>query len=159
MKTIRWVLPVLIMIGLSAGSAAPLDAPRAVIQQILSGMTKAADDPNELAYKPCPTLCEPTFAELIRRSELLGTTDEDMPYGYDVFCQCQDYDHQTFRIVSDRMVDATHNEAKVVGSDKGEKPWTIVLAKIAGAWKVSDVIDESGSVRAGIVKALNRKKH
>lgn len=158
MKTVRRVLPVLYLIGLAAGSAAPLDAPKAVIQQILSGLTKAGDDPNEKAYEPCPSLCDPAFAELKRRSDLLGSTDEDMPYDYDVFCQCQDYDHQTFRIVSDRMVDAAHYEAKVVGSDKGEKPWTIVLAKIAGAWKVSDVIDESGSVRAGIQKALNRKK-
>jgi hypothetical protein len=147
--------------GLTGSSAAPLDAPRAVMNQILAGLTKAGGDTSENnAYDPCPNLCDPTFTAIKRRSDLLGTTpDEDIPYIYNVFCHCEDYDNQTFRLVSDRFIGVSRYEARIVGSDKGQKPWTIVLIPIGGAWKISDVIDDTGSVRAGMLNALRGKKH
>jgi hypothetical protein len=156
-----WFLFLLLGMGLTGSSAAPMDAPRAVMNQILAGLTKAGGDLSENnAYDPCPNLCDPTFTAIKQRSDMLGATpDEDIPSIYNVFCHCEGYDNQTFRLVSDRFVSASRYEARITGSDKGQKPWTIVLVPIGGVWKVSDVLDETGSVRAGMLNALRQKKH
>ena len=146
--------------GLASAAAAQIDAPRAVMSQIVSGLTAADSGSSDLAFDPCPALCDPAFTAIKRQSDMLGTTpDEDIPYIYNVFCQCEDHNNQTFRIVSDNLVSTSRYEARIVGSDKGQKPWTFVLVPISGIWKVSDVIDQTGSVRAGMANAIRNRKH
>jgi len=55
------------------------------------------------------------------------------------------------------MMGAARYEEIARGSDKHTKPWTFVLAPVGGNWKITDVIDESESVRAGMLKALKGK--
>jgi hypothetical protein len=40
----------------------------------------------------------------------------------------------------------------VVKNDNGDAHWTLVLTKTAAGWRVYDVLDESGDVRARLVK-------
>lgn len=135
---------------------AEIDAPRAIARAILEGYTKAGKTDTG-TFDACPQFCDPAFTKIIVRVDKLGDGDEVGPYDYDIFCNCQDYDHQTFFIVSDRLATSARYEAVVNGSDKAQKPWTYVLVPIAGVWKITDVMDEYGSTRAGMLKALRPK--
>ena len=55
------------------------------------------------------------------------------------------------------MIGDARYEATVRGSDKDTKPWKYVLAHFDGVWKITDIVDETGSVRAGMLKALKGK--
>ena len=139
---------------------ADIDAPRATAKAVLAGYTKAGktDTGN---FDACPQFCDPSFTKIISRVGKLGEDGGDTPFDGDIFCSCQDYDHQTFFIVSDKLKTPLRYEAVVNGSDKGQKPWTYVLAPISGSWKITDVIDEYGSIRSRMLTALkpqnNRK--
>jgi len=155
----RALLPLFMSIlatGLAA-QAADNDAPRAVVKQVLAGLTKAGTNLNNPTYDPCPKLCDPAFSTIMTQMDMLQKEDPTAAYDYDVFCQCQDYDNQTFSLVSDRMTGTSRYEATVRGSDKDTKPWKYVLAPVGGTWRITDVIDESGSVRAGMLRALKGK--
>jgi hypothetical protein len=134
-------------------SAAPIDAPRAVARAVLAGYTKAGKSDTG-TFGACPQYCDPAFAKIIDRVDKLGGDDGPGPFDADIFCGCQDYDHQTFFLVSDKLKTATRYEAIVNGSDKGSKPWTFVLIPVAGGWKIADVIDEYGPIRPRMLNAL-----
>jgi hypothetical protein len=140
----------------AAWAAGGIDAPRAIMKQIVANYVR--QNKTQQTHSPCDEFCDPAFRKLIGDVGKLDTTDDDMPYDYDVFCQCQDIG-ENFVIVSDRLVNPARYEAKIKGSDGANtKPWTYVFENMGSKWKITDVIDETGSVRAGMMKAL-KKKH
>src|SRR5471030_2530323 len=98
------LVALLVTMGSAECAPAAIDAPRAVVKQILAGMTRAGTNLDNPPYHACPNLCDPVFYQIMTRESALQDKDEDAPYDYDVFCSCQDYDHQTFSLVSDRMI-------------------------------------------------------
>ena len=142
---------IMMMMGPAIG--ADIDAPRATAKAVLAGYTKAGKTDTG-TFDACPQFCDPSFAKIIARVGKLGSDGGDTPFDGDIFCSCQDYDHQTFFIVSDKLKTPLRYETVVNGSDKGQKPWTYVLVPISGSWKITDVIDEYGSIRSRMLTAL-----
>ena len=146
-----------VLVALTAATApsigADIDAPRATTRAVLASYTKAGKTDTG-TFDACPQFCDPAFAKIIARVDKLGDGDDVGPFDGDIFCSCQDYDHQTFFIVSDKLKTPVRYEAVVNGSDKDQKPWTYVLVPISGIWKITDVIDEYGSIRTRMLTAL-----
>jgi len=99
---------IMMMMGPAIG--AEIDAPRATAKAVLAGYTKAGKTDTG-TFDACPQFCDPSFAKIIARVGKLGSDGGDTPFDGDIFCSCQDYDHQTFFIVSDKLKTPVRFEA------------------------------------------------
>ncbi|HLI68035.1 MAG TPA: hypothetical protein VKU90_16850 [Caulobacteraceae bacterium] len=90
---------------------------------------------------------DPDFGKLMNDNGALamkkaGGVDMD----YDPICQCQD-SSATYSVVSGHP-DGAHYDVVVKSDDKEQGTWTFVLADSDKGWRLYDVIDSGGDVRA-----------
>jgi hypothetical protein len=90
---------------------------------------------------------DPDFLKLIEDNGALASQKIDGPdLDYDVLCQCQD-GGATYRYASGHP-DGARFDAVVKSNDKSQAPWTLVLVDTPKGWRVYDVLDSTGDVRA-----------
>jgi len=99
---------------------------------------------------------DPRFARLMNDNSTLamkhgGGVDLD----YDPVCQCQD-DAGPLQVSSVRQRSADLADLRMKSwcetKDAVCRGYLIVIRRIGGAWRISDVVDEGGSVRAMLVR-------
>ncbi len=94
---------------------------------------------------------DPAFVKLMDdNGALAGAKNAGADLDYDPVCQCQD-SGSSYRYLSGAQKGAFF-DAKVTDGDKGQQPWTLVLEKAAGGWRIYDVADSTGSVRTRLTR-------
>ena len=89
---------------------------------------------------------DPVFVKLMNDNDSLAAAkNAGQDLDYDPICQCQD-SGGTYRYVSGEANGGFY-DAKVTDNAADRTPWTVVLKKMRGGWRIFDVIDETGSVR------------
>jgi len=117
---------------------APTDTPAA----------QKAQDAFEKAYDA--QFYDPSFSQLMSDNTALSEKADGPDLDYDPICQCQDTG-AIYRYASGKP-DGTHYDVSVTSNDKEQGTWTFVLADSPTGWRVYDVIDQSGSLRAKLTK-------
>jgi hypothetical protein len=93
---------------------------------------------------------DPAFVKLMMdNGALAGAKGAGVDLDYDPICQCQDSGTR-YSYVSGAWKGALFDA--VVKGENGEADWTLVLTKTPAGWRVYDVLDESGDVRARLSK-------
>jgi hypothetical protein len=117
---------------------APTDTPAA--QKAQDAFEKAYDD----------QFYAPDFQKLMNDNTALSEKADGPDLDYDPICQCQD-SSATYAYVSGKP-DGAQYDVVVTGNDKEQGKWTFVLADSPTGWRVYDVIDSGGSLRAKLTK-------
>jgi hypothetical protein len=93
---------------------------------------------------------DPAFVKLMSdNGSLAGAKGGGEDLDYDPVCQCQDSGGR-YSYVSGAQKGALFDA--VVKIDSGVAPWTVVLTKTPAGWRVYDVLDSTGDVRARLIK-------
>jgi len=96
---------------------------------------------------------DPSFAGLMKENAELFGAEGEADLDYDPICQCQDIGGGYVLVDGKPTDDGGGYVAHMrYGKGKDQVDWQLVLKPIGGAWKVYDVIDQSGSVRALLTK-------
>ena len=86
---------------------------------------------------------DPSFLKLDTDNQKL--LDGEDVLDSDPVCQCQDTVGK-YRVTG--KPDGVDRYVAIVGKVGGKSTWQVILQKINGAWKIYDVVDQRGSVRA-----------
>jgi hypothetical protein len=89
-----------------------------------------------------------SFEALQDENGRLAGKNGDADLDYDPVCQCQD-SGGAYRYVSGAAGAGGMFNAAVADADTH---WTLVLQPVAGSWRVYDVIDSQGSIRAMLLR-------
>lgn len=94
---------------------------------------------------------DPDFEKLIDDNGALASKKADGPdMDYDPLCQCQDAG-AIYSYVSGHA-DGAHYDVSVTSNDKEQGTWTLVLVDTPKSWRVWNVIDTTGDVRAMLTR-------
>lgn len=94
---------------------------------------------------------DPGFLKVVDdNSQLAADKSGGVDMDYDPFCQCQE-GGAIYSVVSGHA-DGAHYDVVVKTNDKAHATWTFVLVDSATGWRVFDVIDQSGDVRAELTQ-------
>jgi hypothetical protein len=97
------------------------------------------------------TFYDPDFLKIITdNGKLSGAKAGGVDMDYDPICQCQDGAAKLAPVSG--HADGDHYDVVVKSDDKSQAPWTFVLANSATGWRLYDVLDTTGDVRAVIGK-------
>ena len=135
-------------------SAAPTETPKHFITRLFA--LYATNSPWWNAPQDSPAgkrlqaqFYDPTFTRLMDDNSTLASKSGDEDLDYDPVCQCQD-SGATYHYLSGAPAGGALFNAKV--DDNGTAPWTIVLTSASGSWRVWDVVDSTGSIRARLTR-------
>ncbi len=94
---------------------------------------------------------DPGFLKLMNdNGALAGKNGGGVDLDYDPICQCQD-SAVRYRYVSGQP-NGQFFDAKAASDDSSQKPWTLVLIDTPKGWRLYNVIDDSGDVRAWLTR-------
>jgi hypothetical protein len=115
------------------------ESPEAFVHRLFDLYKKAPPQEKVLAG-----FLDPGFAHLMKENAELFGAEGDSDLDYDPICQCQDSGGR-YPLVSGKYSD---DGGYVAQMQRKDVKWQLTLKKIDGRWKVYDVNDQSGSVRA-----------
>ena len=91
---------------------------------------------------------DPAFAKLMRVNSQLFGKEGEADLDYDPVCQCQDFGGEYVFVGGNSAPDGIF----VARMRSGDTKWRLTLKRIGGVWKVYDVVDAAGSVRARLLR-------
>jgi hypothetical protein len=142
------------ILAVGAVSAAPSETPKHFIARLFALYATNSPwwtaGPGSAAGKRLQAeFYDPMFTRLMDDNSTLAAKSGDADLDYDPVCQCQD-SGAVYHYLSGAPAGGALFNAKV--DDNGTAPWTIVLTSASGSWRVYDVIDSTGSIRARLTR-------
>jgi hypothetical protein len=141
--------------ALAATAPTPAEPPAHFIARVFALYAPKSrwwgDGPGADAYRKRITdeFYDPSFAKLMDDNSTLAAKQGDADLDYDPICQCQD-SGGTYRYVSGAAAPGGLFHARIAGV--GGQSWTIVLTPSASGWRIYDVIDQTGDLRAWLAQ-------
>jgi uncharacterized protein DUF3828 len=133
-----------------AASAPANETPAAFVHRLYAQYrTKGGQDAVDKKFT------DPDFMHLMKENAELFGAEGDADLDYDPICQCQDFVASSIYVLVDGKPsdDGGGYVAHIRrGKGKDQVDWQLVLKPIGGQWKVYDVIDQGGSVRAWVTR-------